>query len=177
MRLVLALLLCMAGLTILIWKDLTVLVDSPAGSITMLGAAICWSFGNIALKLRRWVLEPAARAAWFFVISAVLSWPVVWVMESPLSITMPGFGVQLTMLYHVLFPMVLCYLLWAMLLARIPVSVAAIAILTAPVVGVLSAVLLLGEPLTWQKTVSLGLIVASILVTLVRPARLNTTQD
>lgn len=176
-RLIVALLLCLAGLTILLWKDLTVLVDSPAGSITMLGAAVCWSFGNIALKLRQWDLAPAARATWFFIISAVLSWPVIWLLESPLSLTMPGFGVQLTMLYHVLCPMVLCYLLWAMLLTRIPVSVAAIAILTAPVVGVLSAVVFLGEPLTWQKTVSLGLIVASILVTFVRPTGLNTTQN
>lgn len=170
-RLILALLLCLLGLAILIWKDLTVLVDSPAGSLTMLGAAICWSFGNISLKLRQWVLGPAARAAWFFAISAVMSWPVIWVLESPLSLALPGTGVQMTMLFHVLFPMVLCYLLWAVLLTTIPVSVAAIAILTAPVVGVLSAVVILGEPLTWQKVVSLTLIVVSILITFVRPVR------
>ncbi len=169
-RILIAIVLSLCGLLILVWKDLGTLVDSPAGSLTMLAAAVCWACGNIALKLRHWVLEPAARAAWFFAISTVLSWPIVWVLESPLPLPMPGAGVQLTLLFHVICPMVLCYLLWTTLLTRIPASLAAIAILTAPVVGVLSALVFLQEPLTWQKTISLALIVTSIVVTFARPA-------
>jgi drug/metabolite transporter (DMT)-like permease len=44
--------------------------------------------------------------------------------------------------------------------------VAAIALLTAPVVGVLSSVLLLGDTLTWQKLLSLLMIILSIAMTL-----------
>ena len=170
-RLLSALLLSLVGLSILLYKDLTELLDTPAGTLTMLAAAVCWSIGNVALKARQWELAPAARAAWFFLISAVLSWPIVYWLEFPWSTPMPGPGVQLTMVFHVLCPMVLCYLLWSLLLTKIPVSLAAIAILTAPVVGVLSSAVMLGETLTWQKVISLLLIVASILITFVRPGR------
>lgn len=175
-RMVLALLLSLVGLGILLYKDLTVLLDTPAGTLIMLVAAVCWSIGNVALKARQWVLAPVARAAWFFMISAVLSWPIVWWLEFPWSMPMPGPGVQLTMLLHVLGPMVLCYLLWSLLLARIPLSLAAIAVLTAPVVGVLSSAVVLGEALTWQKVLSLSLIVTSILVTFVRPAAADSEE-
>ena len=63
-------------------------------------------------------------------------------------------------------------MLWNNLIKRLPLSVAAISILTAPVVGVVTSVLFIGEALTWQKTVSLILIVASIAITMRQaPAR------
>ena len=62
--------------------------------------------------------------------------------------------------------MATCYFLWAVLLRRLPATVAAISILTAPTVGVMSSILLLGEPLSWQKILALGLIVLSIAITL-----------
>jgi drug/metabolite transporter (DMT)-like permease len=39
-------------------------------------------------------------------------------------------------------------------------------VLTAPIVGVSSAMILLGEPSTWQKVLSLLMVVTSISVTL-----------
>jgi drug/metabolite transporter (DMT)-like permease len=59
-------------------------------------------------------------------------------------------------------------LLWAVLLRRLPATVAAISVLTAPTVGVISSILLLGEPATWQKGLALTLIVLSIAITLAR---------
>ena len=52
------------------------------------------------------------------------------------------------------------------MVGRLPATVAAISALMAPVVGVLSAILLLGDPLTWQKVVSLSMILISIALTL-----------
>ena len=99
---------------------------------------------------------------------------LVLVFEPPAEQHVPSLPVLLTLAYHVLGPMVVCYLLWTVLLGRLPATVAAISTLTAPVVGVLSAVVLLGEPLTWQILVSLTMIVASIAMTLI-PARKERT--
>ena len=97
----------------------------------------------------------------------VLAWPLVFVFEPLSAQHLPSLPVLLTFAYHVLGPMVVCYLLWNILLGRLPASLAAFSTLPAPVVGVLSSVLLLGEALTWQVAVSLTMIVASIFMTLV----------
>ena len=75
------------------------------------------------------------------------------------------------MAFHVLGPMIVCYVLWTILVGRLPATVAAISTLTAPIVGVLSAVLILDDPLTWQKCLALAMIVMSIAVTLLPPAQ------
>ena len=48
--------------------------------------------------------------------------------------------------------------------------VAAIATLMAPVVGVSSAIILLGDPVTWQKITALAMILGSIALTFLPPS-------
>ena len=50
-------------------------------------------------------------------------------------------------------------------------TVAAVSALTAPVVGVLSSALLLGETLSWQKGIALAAILFSIALTTINPKR------
>lgn len=163
-RIVTALILGMLGLGVLASKNLVDLVTHPAGSIVMLAAALSWSIGNVLIKANSWRLAPAALASWFFGISALFAWPVALIFEDPFSAGLPSMAVCLTLVFHVICPMVICYLLWNILLKRLPLTIAAISLLVAPIVGVLSSALLLGEELTWHKGVSLTLIVASIFV-------------
>ena len=168
-RLVVAIAIGMAGLVVLASRDFQGLIDDPAGPAIMFAGATSWAIGNIILKARSWTLAPMALAAWFFAIASVLAWPLVFVFEPLSTQTMPSLPVLLTLAYHILGPMVVCYLLWTVLLGRLPATIAAISTLTAPVVGVLSSVVLMGEPLSWQVVVSLTMIVASIFMTLVSP--------
>lgn len=166
-RLVAAIAVGMAGLAVLASRNFAALVNDPAGPAIMFAGAFSWAVGNIVLKLRAWTLGPMALAAWFFVIASVLAWPLVFAFEPPADQHIPSLPVLLTLAYHILGPMVVCYLLWTVLLGRLPATVAAISTLTAPVVGVLSSVALLGEPLSWQIVVALACIVLSIAMTLI----------
>ena len=170
-RLVLAIMMGIVGLAILVARDIEAISRDLTGPAIMFAAATSWAIGNVILKSRTWTLSPLALATWFFIISAVLAWPLVLVFEPPSQQQWPSFPVILTLTYHVLGPMVVCYLLWNVLLGRLPATVAAISTLTAPVVGVLSSVILLGDVLTWQIVVSLCLIVSSIFLTLVPPSK------
>ena len=67
--------------------------------------------------------------------------------------------------------MVVCYTLWAMLIARLPATVAALAVMSAPVVGVSASVLLLGDSFSGYKAIALMLIVISVALTVVPHAR------
>jgi drug/metabolite transporter (DMT)-like permease len=87
-------------------------------------------------------------------------------LEPPLPQSWPSTPVLATLVFHITGPMVVCYALWTVLVGRLIASVAAIAALLAPVVGVSSSIILLGDPLTWQKTISLAMILASIFLTL-----------
>jgi len=165
-RIIQALGVAMLGITVLVSSEYQQILTRPTGVVVMLGAAFCWSVGNIALSANEWVLKPTARAAWLFAVASILSLPVVWFFERSevTSLQLPSWSIVAAMIFHILGPMVTCYVLWSYLLARIPVAIAAISILTAPVVGVLSSVVWLGDALTWHKLVALLLIVTSIAI-------------
>ncbi len=167
---VLALVIGMVGLAVLASEDWRGLVGDPRGPIIMLCAAFSWAAGNVALKARRWSLAPLPLTVWFFVVSSIVCWPLVLVFEPPWRMSVPDPAVIAVMLYHVLGPMVICYAVWTTMIERLPATVAAISTLLAPIVGVLSAILFLGDNLTWQKAVSLLLVLTSIAFTLWAPA-------
>lgn len=155
-----------AGLAVLASENFAALVAEPIGPAIMFGAALSWALGNIALKARKWSLPPLALTIWFFVASAAISWPLAVMTEPPLTQNLPSFPVLATLVFHITGPMVVCYALWTVLVSRLTASVAAIAALLAPVVGVVSSIILLGDPVTWQKVASLTMILASIFLTL-----------
>jgi drug/metabolite transporter (DMT)-like permease len=167
-RSLLALLIGMTGLAVLASENFTVLVTETLGPAIMFFAALSWALGNVALKARQWRLPSLALTVWFFAVSAALCWPLVLIFEPPWQQTWPSTPILWTLLYHVLGPMVVCYTLWTIMVGRLPATVAAISALLAPIVGVSSAILLLDDPLTWQKIVSLSMVLISIVLTLRR---------
>tara|TARA_R110002049_G_scaffold29972_6_gene102172 strand:+ start:9804 stop:10664 length:861 start_codon:yes stop_codon:yes gene_type:complete len=168
-RLLLAVGISLAGLGLLASADLTALIAAPLGPVLMLGAALSWAIGNVLMQTRQWTLSPLARAAWFFVISAALAWPLLWAVQPTGAVSMPSTATLWVFGFHVFGPMVACYVLWTVLLGRLSATVAAISTLIAPVVGVLSSVWLLEEALSWEKMIALVLIVISIAMTVIKP--------
>lgn len=164
-RHVIALILGMTGLGILASEDFAALVREPTGPVVMFFAALSWALGNVALKSRTWSLPSLPLTVWFFIASSIACWPLVLIFEPPWQQDWPSDPVLLTLVYHVTGPMVVCYALWTGMVERLPATVAAIATLLTPVVGVASAIILLGDAMTWQKVVSLSLIVVSISMT------------
>jgi drug/metabolite transporter (DMT)-like permease len=171
--LLLAIGISLAGLGLLASADVPGLIAAPLGPVLMLCAALSWAIGNVLMQTRSWSLSPLARAAWFFTISAALSWPLMWAVQPTGAVSMPSTATLWVFAYHVCGPMVACYVLWTVLLGRLSATVAAISTLIAPVVGVLSSVWLLGEALSWEKIISLVLIVTSIAITVTKPRMLT----
>ena len=162
----LALLLSMCGLAVLASENVSALIAAPLGPAIMFCAALSWALGNVALKAGTWSLQPLALTVWFFVFSTLACWPLVLIFEPPWQQAWPSAPVLWTLIYHALGPMVTAYACWTVLVGRLPATVAAIAALLAPIVGVLSAIILIGDPLTWQKTTALAMVLASIILTL-----------
>jgi len=63
-------------------------------------------------------------------------------------------GALLGLLYSLFIALMLCYWAWNRLVLMVPVAVSSVSSLATPVVGVLSGMWLLGEPLTWREIAS-----------------------
>lgn len=168
---VLALAIGMGGIAVLASENLAHLIANPLGPGIMLAAATVWSLGTVALKAGRFTLGPLSLTVWFMGLSALVCAPFSLILEDPFSLPVPSSGVIAVWVWHALLPMVVCYALWTRLVGRVPAPIAAIATLMAPVVGVGSSMLLLGDLVTWQKITALAMILGSIVLTFAVPAR------
>ena len=159
-----ALILAMGGLIILASDNFSALIANPLGPTIMLFAALSWAIGNVGLKSIIWILNPLALTVWFFVFSSLAIWPLVFIYEPLGTQNWPNIMVIGVLIFHILGPMITCYIFWALMVARLSATIASISVLVAPVVGVLSSTLLLGDTFTWQKLIALTAIILSLSV-------------
>lgn len=119
--------------------------DQVVGAALALASAILFALSTVALRPIV-ELRPLASLAWQLGLGCVPMLALGLAFEHPqLSRLSPtGWGL---MLYMTAVPMGLCYFTWFAALRRLPPTTASLATLLTPVIGVLSAVFALGEPL------------------------------
>ncbi len=152
----------MLGLTLLVSEDVPGFLARPLGPVFMLCAAVSWAAGTVVLKSRIWSIKPVAQAAWMLGVSAPMAILAGLAFEYDGHAQIPSLAVIAVLGYHILFPMVICYVAWSILVGRLPASVAAMGTLLVPIVGVASAAAILGDALSWQKLCALALVLFSI---------------
>jgi drug/metabolite transporter (DMT)-like permease len=166
-RRVTALVLCAAGLTVLLAPYLPL----PGGLWYALGTAWCWAAGTVYMKWAKVDLDPMTTAAWQIVVAWIgvaigtvivgapwFVWPlhpvtmVAWAWSGAVGV---GFA----------------YFVWFIVIERLPASTAAIGSLLIPVVGVSTSALLLGETPTRNDAIGFALIFAAAACVLLQPSR------
>ncbi|MDH3695250.1 MAG: DMT family transporter [Gammaproteobacteria bacterium] len=156
-----------SGLYVLVSDDIGALIKAPVGPILILGAALSWAAGTVALKARKWTVQPLSSAAWMILCSVPLVLLAALIFETPENLVWPSTVVVWTFVYHIVFPTVVCYAVWASVVAKLPASIVAIGTLSIPITGVLSAGVILGDAFTATKIIALALIILSISLTFV----------
>jgi drug/metabolite transporter (DMT)-like permease len=128
-----------------------------------LAGAILFSLGTVVTK--RWPLglPPASSVIWQMGVGTLPLLAGALLMEHPdfPAVTTQGW---LLILYGGVGPLGLCYLAWFGALRRLPASAAAAGTLLTPVVGVVSAALILGEPLGLREVLALSLTVSGVVL-------------
>jgi drug/metabolite transporter (DMT)-like permease len=125
------------------------------GLLFILASALLFALGAVLSKRRPLVLHPITALAWQMAIGCLPMAILAPLLESfePRLVTPPvwfWFG------WFMVFSMGVSYLTWFGALARLPASTAAIGTLLAPVLSVLGAGLILGEPLGWREVAALS---------------------
>ena len=155
------------GVGVLLSHDFRALGASPLGAALALLGALNWAIGVLIQKRVAWRIEPLALAGWQVAIGTV---PIVFIAASlePFVYHLASWPVLLASLYLVVIALAFCYYAWFQVVRIFPTHISAIGSLLVPIVGVVSASLLLGEPFGWREIAALVLVVGAVALVLVQ---------
>lgn len=147
---VLAVVLCAAGIVILVYPSTA--NGIPLGLVLALATGVTWAAGTVYMKWARIQGDTVAIAAWQLVVAVAFIIACVPLVEGSLHIAQASVTALAGTVFTGLIGSGLAYLLWFKIIGRLPAMTASLGILSAPVIGVLSTTILLGErptPLDW----------------------------
>jgi drug/metabolite transporter (DMT)-like permease len=168
---VLGLALCIAGMSVLIYPLVT--LGIPTGILLAVGAAIGWAAGTVYLKWARIDGDPMAVALWQLVIGVIVIGAMLPIVEGSLHLAQAHWGAILAMIFSGVIGTGISYFLWFDIVRRLPATVAALGVLSSPVIGVVSSMLLLGERPTLTDIIGFALMLAASASVLLWPQEMG----
>jgi len=163
----LAFVLCVVGLTILVWPLFA--ARFPIFVFYSLGCAWSWAIATVYIKWARVTVEPLANAAWQLLFGLgfitagsfiVEGYPHLWPLHSETI---------MAVLFVGLFGVGLAHFLWWSIVGRLPTITASLGSLLVPVIGVSASAVVLGEQLTVPDVVGFAMIFAAAACVLLQP--------
>jgi drug/metabolite transporter (DMT)-like permease len=162
-----------AGMSVLIGEQISVVRAAPSGALLILAAAITWAMGTVLL--RKWQLPIAQNtlSGWMM----LLGWIPLAVLApffdpQPLATELANLSARgwFAIGYNIFLAGTLAHWAWFTLARTLPVAVSSLSSLPVPVVGVLSGMLVLGERPGAQEWIALALVVAALFTVLFQPS-------
>lgn len=151
------------------------------GILAILGAALSWATGTIIVKRAPFGADPVATTGWQLAVGAVSACIGFLIFEVPhlaehafWPATAWGWG---GLLYNSVIGVALSYFLWFAIVARLPASTAAIGTLLVPVVGVASAMAIIGDRPSLFDMIGFVLIIAAVLLNLTAQKQVRTEAE
>ncbi len=161
--------LSMAGIAVLVAPERDRFLAAPLGGLLMLGAAASWGGGTVGMKYFRWPFSVMQNTGWQFALGGI---PIL--LAAVMTGSDPHLGTLsakawVSLLYVLTIPILFCQWAWFKVVEMLPGSISAMGSLAIPVVGTLSAAVMLHEPLDAFELVALGLVVAGLALVALRP--------
>lgn len=161
----LALALGLTGIGVLLGADGGALgTDKLPGVSFALAAAILFALGAV-LNSRALPVSPFALTAWQVGLGCLPMVVLGVTLERPDVTSLSGASAW-AFAYIALIPMAACFLTWFEALRRLPPVAASTSMLLVPLIGILSAALLLGEPLGPRQMLALALTLGGVVLAL-----------
>jgi drug/metabolite transporter (DMT)-like permease len=162
-----ALALCIAGLTILVWP---LFVNGfPPFVLYSLGCALSWAGATVYIKWAKLTIEPLANAAWQLIFGLAFIFAGTFVFEGLPHVWPLMNTTILAVLFVGIFGVGLAHFLWWTIVGRLPAITASLGSLMTPVVGVGASALILGEHLTLPDITGFAMIFAAAACVLLQP--------
>ena len=162
-----ALVLCLAGLSILIYP-LTA-NGVPLGILLTLIAAVSCAGGTVYLKWAHIDADPIGVAMWQLIIAFFIVTAFTLLYQGGVSYRGASIESLSAMAFSGVMGSGIAYALWFAIVKRLPASTASLGVLSVPVVGVVMSMILLGERLTAADVVGFALIFSASACVLLSP--------
>jgi drug/metabolite transporter (DMT)-like permease len=168
----LALGLCVAGLTTLVWPLFS--NGFPPVVLLALGCALTWSFASVYIKWVKVTIEPLANAAWQLLFGFVFITIGTFIFDGYPRLWPIGTSALLAVLYVGVLGVGLAHFLWWSIVGKLPAVTASIGALLVPVVGVIASIVFLGEKPTINDMIGFVLIFCAAACVLLQPSARRT---
>ena len=159
-----------AAVGLLLWHELQRMSGRPAGVAWMLGAAICWALGTLQMRRAHLTLSPTVLTVWMLLLGSGVLWVLAVLLE---PVPQPaGFSTAMwiSLAYGMLINYGVAQLIWFGMARHLPPATSAMSITAIPLVGTLSATMILGEVPLWQDWLAMVFVMVAIASVLL-PAR------
>jgi len=167
LRDVAALVLGIAGVALLLGADgFAFTAGKLTGVALALACAILFALGNV-LNRKALPMPPLVVVAWQVGLGCLVMLVLGVAFEHPNYAAITPIGIA-CFVYMTLVPMGLCYLTWFETLRRLPPTSASTGMLLVPVIGVVSAAFILGEPLGLREAAAMVLTLGGVTLALQR---------
>jgi drug/metabolite transporter (DMT)-like permease len=161
---------------------LAVLVYPLIGSSDLIGVAIAlataaaWAVGTVYLKWARVDADPLAIAVWQLVVALAVTFAGLFVVEGSLHLWPIHAPALLALIFSAVLGSALAYILWFEIVRRLPATTATLGVLSAPVVGAVSSMLVLGERPTVPDLIGFALVRSAAALVVLAPTSVVSNQ-
>ena len=160
-RKVASLVLGLGGMAMLLIADIETIGGAPTGMMLMLITAILWATATVVHKKAVWTVPTLVLVTWQSLLSSV-PLGIGAIVSDYEHIDFPGIWPILCVLYNIFVATAFCLYAYFEVVRIFSVGITTIGVMIAPVVGVFSASLALGEPLGLTEFIALALVLAAI---------------
>ena len=167
LRDIFGLVLGVAGVTLLLsGNGFAFGADKLLGIVLALLCAILFALGNV-LNRKPLPMPPLVVVAWQVGLGCAAMLVLGVLFERPDVTALEPLGLG-CFVYMTLVPMGVCYVTWFETLRRLPPTTASTGMLIVPVIGVVSAAIILGEPLGYRQWTAMALTLGGVTLALQR---------
>jgi drug/metabolite transporter (DMT)-like permease len=157
----------LTAVALLLADELTAMAGRPLGILWMQVAALAWALGTNLMRRSTLKLPTPVITAWMMLLSSAGFWFV-----APFVEPWPSWRFSLPMWAALAWGVVINYavtqIIWFGLARQMPPTASAYSIMAVPIVGIVSAVALVGEVPRWQDFVAAAFVMAAIAGALLR---------
>lgn len=163
-RVAFAVLCALTAITLLVWQEFATITGRPLGVLWMEIAAISWAIGTLMIRRTQLALSAYAVTIWMMVMTSAALW-IIAIMAEPWPFNpMPQYSWQFwgSMAYGVFINYGIAQLIWFGLAKNLPPATSAMSVMAVPLIGTLSATLIVGEQPHWQDYAAIIFVMLAI---------------
>lgn len=157
-----------AAVALLSAQEMAALAGRPQGVVWMQLAALSWAVGTVLMRRSTLALPVEALTTWMMLIGAVLFWGAALASE-PVPALQFSAAMWASLAYGVLINYGYAQVIWFGMARQLPPSASAFSIMAVPLVGTLSATVIVGEVPRATDWVAAACIVVAIAAALLPP--------